>query len=131
MLIGEEFDAGGAAGCRIPPLRLSTHPSIHRSVLDTYSSASVELKRLDSTAYSPIFAHFGETESGLSTIRAFRRTERFREKHKLLLNRSNICMWPLLVISRWLTTRLLLLGAITAYLTALFTSAAGCDPTSC
>jgi ATP-binding cassette subfamily C (CFTR/MRP) protein 1 len=42
-----------------------------------YLATSRELKRLDSTSRAPIFSWFGESLTGLSTIRAFGQTERF------------------------------------------------------
>lgn len=62
-----------------------------------YIKSSRELKRLDSVAFSPIFNHFNETLSGLSTVRAFRLTDGFTDKNKGLLDGSNSCWWPLQV----------------------------------
>jgi ATP-binding cassette subfamily C (CFTR/MRP) protein 1 len=42
-----------------------------------YLATSRELKRLDSTSRAPIFSWFGESLTGLSTIRAFGQMERF------------------------------------------------------
>lgn len=36
-----------------------------------------QLRRLNSTSKSPIFSHFGETLTGLSTIRAFNVQKKF------------------------------------------------------
>jgi hypothetical protein len=40
-----------------------------RRLQQTFIATSRELKRLDSVAFSPIFSHFGETLSGLTTVR--------------------------------------------------------------
>ncbi|KAJ1344932.1 hypothetical protein BSLG_000447 [Batrachochytrium salamandrivorans] len=42
-----------------------------------YRATSRELKRLDSLSRSPLYAHIGETLSGLPTIRAYHEHERF------------------------------------------------------
>ncbi|KAK5002395.1 ATP-binding cassette glutathione S-conjugate transporter ycf1, partial [Cryomyces antarcticus] len=42
-----------------------------------YLRTSRELKRLDSTSRSPVYAHFQESLSGISTIRAYRQQKRF------------------------------------------------------
>lgn len=70
---------------------------LYKSVQQYYLSTSRELKRLDSIAFSPIFSHFGETLSGLMTVRAFRRQPLFAEKNETLLDRSNRCYWPIQV----------------------------------
>ena len=45
-----------------------------------YRKTARELKRLSSTARSPIFQHFNETINGLITVRAFEDTARFQRK---------------------------------------------------
>lgn len=51
--------------------------------LQLYVSSSRELKRLDSIAASPIFQHFGESLTGLTTIRAFRRQAMFLARSRV------------------------------------------------
>jgi ABC-type multidrug transport system fused ATPase/permease subunit len=46
---------------------------IYRLIMRYYLSTSRELKRLDAVSRSPVFAWFGETLSGVSTIRVRRR----------------------------------------------------------
>ncbi len=84
-----------------------------------YSDAAVELKRLESNSYSPIFSHFGETISGLVTVRAFRKGEEFSARNIFLLNVSNRAMWPLMVANRWLSSRLQGINVIFAYIISL------------
>jgi hypothetical protein len=48
-----------------------------------YIATSRELKRLDALAFSPIFQHYGESLSGLATIRAFGRQQLFADKNRV------------------------------------------------
>lgn len=56
---------------------------IYYRVQQLYVSSSRELKRLDSIAASPIFQHFGESLTGLPTIRAFRRQAMFLARNRV------------------------------------------------
>jgi ABC-type multidrug transport system fused ATPase/permease subunit len=78
---------------------------LYKSIQQYYLKTSRELKRLDSIAFSPIFSHFGETLSGLMTVRAFRRQPIFADKNETLLDRSNRCYWPIQVrVVFWIAT---------------------------
>ena len=94
-----------------------------RFVQNTYSDAAVELKRLESNSYSPIFSHFGETLSGIVTVRAFRKVDEFTAYHIFLLNVSNRAMWPLMVANRWLSSRLQGINVLFAYMISLLVGA--------
>ena len=48
---------------------------------DKFLTTSRELKRLDSLAFSPIFANFSETLVGLTSLRAFRKQGQFLAKN--------------------------------------------------
>jgi ATP-binding cassette subfamily C (CFTR/MRP) protein 1 len=48
-----------------------------------YRKTARELKRLSSIARSPIFAHFNETITSLTTVRAFKQQERLIEKNDM------------------------------------------------
>eukprot|EP00850_Spirogloea_muscicola_P015101 SM000113S24057 [mRNA] locus=s113:209143:220544:+ [translate_table: standard] len=97
---------------------------IYRSVENFYITTSRELKRLDSLARSPIFAHFGETVQGLVTIRAFRLQDTFVKLNNELLNTSTRAYYATITANRWLGLRLELLGALCIFATAFFAVAA-------
>ncbi|KAG0361088.1 hypothetical protein BG005_009196 [Podila minutissima] len=67
-----------------------------------YLVSSRELKRLDSAARSPMYAHFGETLSGLVTIRAYNNGSRFNVQATTLLDRSQQTGYLANASARWL-----------------------------
>ncbi|KAI8347180.1 P-loop containing nucleoside triphosphate hydrolase protein [Mortierella sp. GBAus27b] len=64
--------------------------------------SSRELKRLDSAARSPMYAHFGETLAGLTSIRAFQDSDRFAIDATSLLDRSQQTSYLSNATTRWL-----------------------------
>lgn len=79
-------------------------------VFTFFRLTSRELKRLSSTALSPLYAHFSETLNGLSTIRAFRTVPRFKQENELLLEVSQKTQFASFAVSQWLALRLQLIG---------------------
>mgnify|MGYP002649187407 CR=1 FL=1 len=61
---------------------------------------------------SPIFAHFGETLGGLSTIRAFSCTGRFTEESAARTDALSRVYYASFIVTRWLSLRLELLGNV-------------------
>lgn len=55
-----------------------------------YLATSRELKRLDATTKSPIFASFQETLGGVSTIRAYRQNARFIAENEARVDRNQV-----------------------------------------
>ncbi|KAF9576285.1 hypothetical protein EC968_009259 [Mortierella alpina] len=84
-----------------------------------YLVSSRELKRLDSAARSPIYAHFGETLSGLVTIRAFSESHRFTSQATTLLDRSQQTSYLTNATTRWLQIMLDMVSVMIMSLVAL------------
>ena len=113
-----------AADARVAPLFLPLAAvSLHFS--RRYAASARELKRLEATAKSPMYAHFSEAVQGVSTLRAFAGAPERSAAALLRLcdaaNASNYSMWS---VNRWLNLRLGLSGAAGA---AAFGLAAACS----
>lgn len=76
-----------------------------------YLRTSRELKRLDSISRSPIYAHFQESLSGVSTIRAYRQTDRFQLENEWRIDANLRAYFPSINANRWLAVRLEFLGS--------------------
>merc|ERR1712240_605539 len=62
-----------------------------------------QLKRIESVAKSPIYAHFGESVHGASTIRAYRPKTRFQERNfELIDSNSQANYYGSVIAYRWL-----------------------------
>lgn len=85
-----------------------------------YLSASRDLKRLESVHRSPLYQHFGETLSGIVTIRAYKDESRFQRENQHRVdthNRPFIYLWA---ANRWLSVRIELAGALVAFFAGAF-----------
>lgn len=85
-----------------------------------YLATSRELKRLDSVGKSPIYSHFQETISGVSTIRAYEQQKRFMFENEGKLDDNQRAYFPSISCNRWLAVRLEFLGSIIILAAALF-----------
>lgn len=88
-----------------------------------YRHASREIKRLDAIARSPLFAHFSETLSGLSSIRAYREQERFITANQEKLDQNNRAYYIQLQSQRWLSVRLETTGSMITFSAAMIAAA--------
>ncbi|KAG0203518.1 hypothetical protein BGX28_004238 [Mortierella sp. GBA30] len=84
-----------------------------------YLVSSRELKRLDSAARSPMYAHFGETLNGLTTIRSFCEGERFRLQATKMLDQSQQVYYLTNLTQLWLQLMLEFLSVIVLGFVAL------------
>ncbi|KAF9528448.1 ABC transporter [Crepidotus variabilis] len=84
-----------------------------------YRASAREFKRLDSILRSSVYTHFSETLTGLSTIRAYGETERFKTLNERHLDIENRAYWMTVVNQRWLGFRLDFLGALLTFAVAM------------
>ncbi|KAK4122140.1 P-loop containing nucleoside triphosphate hydrolase protein [Parathielavia appendiculata] len=85
-----------------------------------YLHASRDLKRLESVERSPLFQQFGETLTGVTTIRAYGDERRFIRDNLARINtqlRPFIYLWA---ANRWLAFRTDLLGDFVAFFAGVF-----------
>ncbi|RYP74275.1 hypothetical protein DL771_003096 [Monosporascus sp. 5C6A] len=85
-----------------------------------YLRASRDLKRLESVNRSPLFQQFGETLSGVTTIRAYGDERRFIRENLTKINtqsRPFIFLWA---ANRWLAFRTDFLGDFVAFFAGVF-----------
>ncbi|KAF0506686.1 P-loop containing nucleoside triphosphate hydrolase protein [Gigaspora margarita] len=96
-----------------------------------YIATSRDLKRLESVSRSPIYAAFGETIIGVSTIRAFGAEKRLMKRMLSLVDNNNrpfIFNWA---CNRWLHTRVDIAGGLVGLSTAViivYNLSNGMDP---
>ncbi|KAL4758031.1 putative ABC bile acid transporter [Aspergillus foveolatus] len=83
-----------------------------------YLAGVREIKRLESTAKSPVMEKFGSSLSGLSTIRAFNKAETYIADMHTLITRHAQASWYLWLFNRWLGFWMALVGALFSTLTA-------------
>ncbi|KAI6366360.1 ABC transporter 7 [Pyricularia grisea] len=85
-----------------------------------YLTSSRDLKRLESVQRSPLFQQFGETLSGVTTIRAYGDERRFVRDNLTHINgqlRPMIYLWA---TNRWLAFRTDLLGDFVSFFAGVF-----------
>ena len=63
-------------------------------VQQLYVATSRQLKRLESNSRSPIYSLFGETLSGVSTIRAYDLERKFMLDNEALVDHNQACYYP-------------------------------------
>lgn len=71
-----------------------------------YRSSAREIKRIDSVLRSSVFAQFGETLTGLSTVRAYGEQARFVSLNQHYIDKMNGAYLLTLTNQRWLGIRL-------------------------
>ena len=85
-----------------------------------YIQSSRDLKRLESNQRSPLYQQFGETLSGITTIRAYGDERRFIEDNAQRVNTHNRPFIFLWAANRWLALRVDFAGALVSFFAAIF-----------
>lgn len=80
-----------------------------------YLNTSRDLKRLESVQRSPLFQQFGETLSGMTTIRAYGDERRFIRENLAKINTQSRPFIYLWACNRWLSFRCDMLGDLVAF----------------
>ncbi|GKZ33936.1 hypothetical protein AbraIFM66950_004027 [Aspergillus brasiliensis] len=83
-----------------------------------YLTGMREIKRLESTAKSPVLERFGSSLSGLTTIRAFNKADVYIKDMYARIDRHAQAAWYLWLLDRWLSFRMSVAGAVLAGMTA-------------
>ncbi|KAH6838393.1 P-loop containing nucleoside triphosphate hydrolase protein [Chaetomium sp. MPI-CAGE-AT-0009] len=84
-----------------------------------YRPSSRELRRLNNLLRSRIYEHFGESVSGLPTLKAFGAVSRFVDDNARNINGEAAAYWLSVACQRWLNLRLDLCGATLVLASAL------------
>ncbi|KAF6241708.1 hypothetical protein HO173_000419 [Letharia columbiana] len=93
---------------------------IYFAIGQFYLRSSRDLKRLESVQRSPLYQQFGETLSGIVTIRAYGEERRFIRDNQTRVdthNRPFIYLWA---ANRWLALRVDFTGALVAFFAGVF-----------
>jgi len=85
-----------------------------------YINSSRDLKRLESANRSPLYQQFGETISGITTIRAYGDETRFIRDNAGRINTHNRPFIYLWATNRWLALRVQWAGALVSFFAAMF-----------
>lgn len=85
-----------------------------------YLRASRDLKRIESIQRSPLYQHFGETLSGVATIRAYGDERRFVRDNLQKIDKHNRPFFYLWACNRWLGFRVDIAGALVSFFAGVF-----------
>ncbi|XP_046682849.1 multidrug resistance-associated protein 1-like isoform X3 [Homalodisca vitripennis] len=85
-----------------------------------YVTTSRQIKRIESVTRSPIYSHFSETLSGVTSIRAYKVEQRFIKELQDKVDTNQVCFIPSFRSSRWLGIRLETISNILIFFAAFF-----------
>lgn len=77
-----------------------------------YLHGARPVKRLESTAKSPVFEQFGSALTGVTTIRGFDKTHSYVERMFKKIDDYDTATWHLWLFNRWMGWRMALVGSL-------------------
>lgn len=93
-----------------------------------YLAPARPIKRLESTAKSPVFEQFGSALTGVATIRGFDKTQAYVERMYRKIDDYSTTTWHLLLFNRWMSWRMALIGSFfSTFITILILLTPGID----
>ena len=84
-----------------------------------YVCTSRQLKRIESITRSPVYSHFQESLSGVSTIRSYKKQDSFIQENEDRVDRNQEVYYPSVCANRWLAIRLELIGHSVVFFAAI------------
>jgi ABC-type multidrug transport system fused ATPase/permease subunit len=84
-----------------------------------YRKSAREAKRLESISRSPRYAHFKETITGLTTIRAYRKEDYFTKTFTAKLSEYQRMYMGSILLNRWFSSRVPVVSGVIALATAV------------
>ncbi|GLA45132.1 hypothetical protein AnigIFM63604_003570 [Aspergillus niger] len=86
----------------------------------SYIAAARNIRRIESNSKSPVISHFAASLTGLSTIRAFSKTEEFTRRMYNLIDTYAACTWYACYMGSWLHLHVGLVAALFPVTVAAF-----------
>lgn len=83
---------------------------IYVIIVQLYRSSTRDMKRLESVARSPLYSHTGESLTGISTIRAYNRSDDFLHHNKTLCDTYTRPFYYQLMCMRWIGVKVETIG---------------------
>eukprot|EP00762_Andalucia_godoyi_P001839 ANDGO_06067.mRNA.1 ABC transporter C family member 12 len=93
---------------------------VYMFVQRRYRKTVLSVKRIESTARSPIYSHFSTTLAGMSVIRCFGHQRRFEMQNQKYVDHLMRASYLSIFLNRWLGERLEFIGNGVVVMTALF-----------
>ncbi len=93
--------------------------AIYLVIQKCYISTSRQFRRLTQVSRSPIYSHFGETLTGVATIRAYKREVDFTSESETRVNNFIKGYYMCVAVNRWLAMRIELLSSVAVLIASM------------
>ncbi|CAK8990779.1 Multidrug resistance-associated protein 5 (ATP-binding cassette sub-family C member 5) (Multi-specific organic anion transporter C) (MOAT-C) (SMRP) (pABC11) [Durusdinium trenchii] len=101
---------------------------MYYAIREYYRRTSVSVQRVESILRSPVYSHLTETVQGVSTLKAFGRSQQWLQVASTLIGLNHRAFFAVESIQVWLSMRLEFLGALIVFVTALCVVATDAEP---